>query len=58
MLKAFEELERAVNKILDRKEERKTPSPGSRVRSTAPSGVENEEAVELIRRAVKRLKSL
>ena len=58
MLKAFEELEKAVNRILDCKEERKTPSPGSRGRSPVPSGVDNEEAAELIRCAIKRLKSL
>jgi hypothetical protein len=58
MFKAFEELERTVNRILDRKEERKSSSPGSGVRSTAPSGVDNDEAIELIRRAIKRLKSL
>ncbi|MDT8396738.1 MAG: hypothetical protein RRA32_09895 [bacterium] len=58
MLKAFEDLEKAVIRFLDREEARKKSSPGSRGRPPGPSGGDNEEAAELIRRAIKRLKSL
>ncbi|MDF1535231.1 MAG: hypothetical protein P1S46_01865 [bacterium] len=58
MLKAFEELEKAVIRLLDREDARKKSPPGSGRRSPGPSGGDNEEAAELIRRAIKRLKSL
>jgi len=62
MLKAFEQLEKTVIRFLEREEERKSSSSASRGASGGASGgqagVDNEEAAELIRRAIKRLKAL
>ncbi len=69
MLKALDDLERAVGRMLEKA--RGKPPAGSRTRDTeAPvdetlinlaarkSDQNSEEAAELIRRAIKRLKSL
>ena len=62
MLKAFEQLEKSVLKFLEREEERKNSSTPARGASAGAAGgavgVDNEEAAELIRRAIKRLKAL
>jgi hypothetical protein len=66
MLKAFEELEKAVNRFLEREEKQKSAPTASRGASAGtvgspagPSAAEvNEEAADLIRRAIKRLKAL
>ena len=55
MLKAFEELEKAVTKYLEHEEKRKESSA---VPAGSQAAVDNEEAAELIRRAIKRLKAL
>ena len=62
MLKAMDELERSVNDLLDRIRERTVRLDGSGTRRPADPGEglepKDREAVELIRRAVKRLKSI
>jgi hypothetical protein len=66
MLKAFEGLEKAVNKFLEREERQKSAPTASRGASAgaagSPTGLStseaNEEATDLIRRAIKRLKAL
>ena len=48
MLKAFEELENAVTKFIERQKKRKDSSA---VSTGSQAAVDNEEAAELIRRA-------
>ena len=70
MLKAFDDLERAVGRLVERTRDR---APDSSVSKATPSSVDeiiiasqttdsseqpNVEAAELIRRAIKRLRSL
>jgi hypothetical protein len=62
MLRAMDDLERAVNNLLRRLREENRTVPGTRDRRPG-SGEErveskNPEAVELIRHAIKRLKSI
>ena len=56
MLKAFEELEKAVEKLLEHRKDEGSSSGVSGSPETPQ--VDNEEAAELIRRAIKRLKAL
>jgi hypothetical protein len=62
MLKAMDELEKTVNDLLDRIQKKSGIAPGSG--ASRPAGQEErgdtreQEAAELIRRAIKRLKSL
>jgi hypothetical protein len=69
MLKAFTDLEKAVNRLMENagKAESQEPVPGGEEISaeeisislqSAAAAPDTEEAAELIRRAIKRLKSL
>lgn len=69
MLKALDDLEKAVGRLVEKSRSRAEDSPLPRSAAaprddtittleTAQAGPGNEEAAELIRRAIKRLKSL
>jgi hypothetical protein len=69
MLKALDDLEKAVGRLVEKSRSRAEDSPLTRsaaapgdntvtMLETAQAGPGNEEAAELIRRAIKRLKSL
>lgn len=69
MLKALDDLEKAVGRMMDKARDKASAEVGSKdIQSLAdevfthctggPSELTNEEAAEYIRRAIKRLKSL